>query len=106
LGDGFEDGLNIRWRRGDDAEDFGGGGLLLQRLSEGTIALLDFIDQDSFSLAQEVNLGHMEFLDSTKLSLEPLDCPDLVRHRMLPDRTIAQAANMRLAGHSDRVAPG
>ena len=40
LDDGVEHALEVGRRRGDDAQDLGGGGLLLQRLGDLAVALL------------------------------------------------------------------
>jgi hypothetical protein len=45
LDDGVEDRLNIRRRAADDAEHFGGCRLMLQRLAQFCVALLDLLKQ-------------------------------------------------------------
>jgi hypothetical protein len=42
---------------------------------------------------------------TSKLGPKLLDRRDVISHHTLPDREIARAASMRLAEHSDGVAP-
>src|SRR5262245_56429566 len=45
LHDGVEHGLHVGGRPADDAEHLGGGGLMLQRLAQFCVALLDLFEQ-------------------------------------------------------------
>src|SRR5262249_8070153 len=45
LDDGVEDWLHVRGRAADNAEHFGGRGLMLQGLAQFSVALLDFLEQ-------------------------------------------------------------
>ena len=45
LDDGVEHRLHVRRRAADDAEDFRGRGLMLQRLAQFCVALLEFFEQ-------------------------------------------------------------
>jgi hypothetical protein len=90
-GDDVQDSVEVGWRGRDHAQHLSRGRLLLQHLGERSIAVLDL---DGVALTKQ-----------TQLSLKLLDRHDVVSHHVLPDRRFAQAANMRLAGHSDGVAP-
>src|SRR5450631_3639531 len=51
-GDGLEYGLYVGWRTADDAQDFRGRSLLLQRLGQLACALLDLLLQAGIGLLQ------------------------------------------------------
>ena len=51
LDDGVEDRLHVRRRAADDAEHLGGRGLMLQRLAQFRVALAEFLEQRTFSMA-------------------------------------------------------
>ena len=51
LDDGVEDRLHVRRRAADDAEHLGRCGLMLQRFAQFRIALAEFLEQRTFSMA-------------------------------------------------------
>ena len=51
LDDGVEDRLHVRGRAADDAEHLGGRGLMLQRLAQFRVALLNSLNSRTFSMA-------------------------------------------------------